>query len=460
MVGRILHFGLGAFHRAHQASWLQDLHDMGDARWQLAGGNLRAEQPALEAALLAQKGEFTLETVSPAGERGYRRIDALGEFIAYQPGLERLLALGAEPATRIVSCTVTEAGYYLDAQGKLDATADIVADLDARRIGRAGNTLYGALAALLERRIRAGAGKLTLLSCDNLRHNGDRLQSGLDQFLALAGEHATRDWLADNSSFPNAMVDRITPRPDAEVRARAYAATGRDDPAAVMSESFRQWVIEDRFANGRPDWERVGVDMVESVLPYEEAKIRLLNASHSAIAWAGVLTGTRYIHEGVRDPRIRALVQAYATDAVIPCLQPSPLDLPAYFATVLERFGNAALADSNQRVAADSYAKLREFIVPTIRDTLARGDSIASVATLPALFLAFLECWHRGELPFAHCDASLDEANARGICAAADPARALLADVALWGELAGDDRVLRALGTARTQIAHLRAQRA
>lgn len=456
MAARILHLGLGAFHRAHQAAWLQDLQDNGDHDWKLAGGNLRADQADLEKTLLAQRGQFTLETVSPAGERNYRRIGALSHVVPHTPGLGPLLALGAEPATRIVSCTVTEAGYYLDTAGRLDeAAVDIAADLDARRSGLAGSTIYGALAAVLERRRQARAGKLTVLSCDNLRHNGDRLRSGLAQFLALTDEAATRDWLDGNVSFPNAMVDRITPRPDADGRARVLAATGVDDPAAVMSESFRQWVIEDRFANGRPAWERVGVEMVASVAPHEEAKIRLLNASHSAIAWAGVLTGARYIHEGARDPRIGALVHAYATDVVIPCLQPSSLDLPAYRDAVIERFGNAALADTNQRVVADSYAKLREFIVPSIRETLARGDSIDSVASLPALFLSFLELWHCGGLSFAHTDASLEADRAHRVCADADPVRTLVADLGLWGDLADNEALLRALRLARLRLGEI-----
>ena len=450
---RILHLGLGAFHRAHQVSYLQDLQDGGDHGWQLAAGNLRGDQPSIESALLAQHGEFTLETVNPAGARHYRRMDALEHVVTHVHGLEPLLALGAAPATRIVSCTVTEAGYYLDAAGRLDLdAADVRADLLARSRGEAGHTIHGALAAMLERRIHAGAGGLTLLSCDNLRHNGDRLSNGLDQFLAASGEHVTRDWLSEHASFPNAMVDRITPRPDAAMRARVQASTGHDDPAAVMAETFRQWVIEDRFANGRPAWEQVGVEMVHSVLPYEEAKIRLLNASHSAIAWAGVLAGTRYIHEGAGKPRIRAIVHAYATDAVIPCLQPSPLDLPAYRDAVLERFRNAALADTNQRVTADSYAKLREFVVPTIRECLARGASIESVSALPALFLDFIDRWRRDALPFQHCDASMDTDDAHRICSSPDPVCTLVGERGLWDELAGDERLLHAIRHAQARL--------
>ena len=164
-------------------------------------------------------------------------------------------------------------------------------------------TIYAALTAILRARRAAGAGPVTLLNCDNLRHNGERFRSGLLQFLDLVGDTGLRAWVEVHTTSPNAMVDRITPRPAPEVRERVKAATGIDDPAALMGESFIQWVIEDDFIAGRPAWERVGVEMVKSVQPYEEAKIRLLNATHSCIAWAGTLVGYLYIHEGTHHPR-------------------------------------------------------------------------------------------------------------------------------------------------------------
>jgi D-arabinitol 4-dehydrogenase len=248
------------------------------------------------------------------------------------------------------------------------------------------------------------------------------------------------------------MVDRITPRPDADVVTRVRAATGRDDPAALMAESFLQWVIQDCFVAGRPAWERVGAQLVDDVAPFEEAKIRLLNATHSCLAWAGTLAGLRYIHEDARDPRIRQLAWDYVTHDAIPALGAGPIALHAYRDTVLERFANQALPDTNQRVASDSFAKIPTFILPTLRDRLARGESIAAVAVLPALFLAFLQRWHRGLLPFAYADQAMDAAAAHAICEAADPVAALVDVAALWGPLRGDARLVAAIRAAASRV--------
>jgi D-arabinitol 4-dehydrogenase len=293
---------------------------------------------------------------------------------------------------------------------------------------------------------------VTLLNCDNLRHNGDRVRAGLLEFLALAGDAALQAWVREHTSCPNAMVDRITPRPTPEVAERVRAATGVADAAPLMAESFIQWVIEDRFIHGRPAWESVGVEMVASVAAHEEAKIRLLNATHSCIAWAGTLAGYHYIHEGTRDPAIRGFAHGYATQDAIPVLEPSPVDLAAYRDTVLERFGNAAIRDTNQRVAMDGFSKIPGFIAPTVRERLARGEGIEAVAMLPALFLACLRRWHQGRLPYDYQDQAMDPATAHAICAAADPLAALAADAALWGPLAGDERLLGALRRAAKRV--------
>jgi D-arabinitol 4-dehydrogenase len=453
----VLHLGLGAFHRAHQAVYLQALHDAGDTRWSLVGANIRPDMAEVLDALRAQGGRYTLETVSPAGEYRYRRIESIREVLPFEPGLAAVIACGADPATRIVSFTVTEAGYYLDAQHRLDlGFADLATDIERARRGESGQTIYGAVCAILRARRDAGGGPLTLLNCDNLRHNGERFRGGLLEFIERAGDPALREWVEANTTCPNAMVDRITPRPPPELRERVRQATGRDDAAPVTAESFIQWVVEDDFIAGRPAWENVGVQLVDSVQPYEEAKIRLLNATHSCIAWAGTLIGLQFIHEGTHTPAIRGMAFDYVTDDVIPVLgapgAPSPVDLPAYRDVVLERFGNPAIRDTNQRVAMDGFSKIPGFIAPTVRERLARGETIDSVAMLPALFLAFLQRWHRGALPYAYQDQGMDPAVAHAMCEAADPVAAFCADAALWGPLAGDARLVDAVRRAGARV--------
>jgi len=454
---RILHLGLGSFHRAHQAVYLQRLIDGGDTRWSIAGGNIRPDMADTLAALAAQNGEYTLETIAPDGSAQYERIRAIREIVPFDAALGGLVDLGARPETRIVSFTVTEAGYYLDSAHRLDTShPDIRSDL----AGSTRCTIYGAAAAILAERMRRGSGPVTLMNCDNLRSNGERFRAGLLDFLARRGETALRAWVEVDTTSPNAMVDRITPRPGPEVAQRVKAATGWDDRAPVMGERFIQWVIEDHFAAGRPAWETVGAEMVTSVLPYEEAKIRLLNATHSCIAWAGTLIGLNYIHEGVRVPAIRRMAHDYVTEDAIPVLSPSPIDLAAYRDTVLDRFSNAYLRDTNQRVAMDGFSKIPGFIVPTIRERLARNESIAKVALLPALFFAFLGRWHRGELAYAYQDGVMDPAAAHALFAAPDPLAAFCADPLLWGPLAGEPRLLASLGIALRQVqAFVQAQR-
>jgi D-arabinitol 4-dehydrogenase len=417
----VLHLGLGSFHRAHQAAYQQRLIDTGDTRWALVGANLRPDLAQTLDALSRQGGAYTLETIAPDGLVRYQRIEAMSEVIPYVPGLAAVVARGADPATRVISFTVTEAGYCLDGSGALDiGNPDLAADLDCARQGRPGATIYGVLCAILQARRSAQAGPVTLLSCDNLRHNGDRLRTGLLAFMQLAQLQELAEWAGQHISCPNAMVDRITPRPPPELRERVQAATGWDDAAAVTAESFSQWVIEDRFVAGRPSWERVGVEMVSSVAPYEEAKIRILNASHSCIAWAGTLAGLRFIHEGSAVPTIRRMAWDYVTQDVIPCLampgEGSALDLPAY------------------------------------RERIAQGASIDAVAMLPALFLVFLQRWHHDTLPYAYQDQAMDPAVAHAICAAADPVAALCAELPLWGEAAGHPHLVGAVRRATDRV--------
>ncbi|WP_244814282.1 D-arabinitol 4-dehydrogenase [Caballeronia sp. Lep1P3] len=444
----ILHIGAGSFHRAHQAWYLHRLIESGDAGWSLAVGNIRGDMNAVLDALAAQNGAYTLETVTPQGEREYETVRSIRKVVPWSADLAELIATGAAPECRIVSFTVTEGGYYLDEHDRLDtANPDLAADLKGAK-----TTIYGALAAILEARMNNGSGQVSLQNCDNLRSNGDRFKAGMLEFLQLRGQTALRDWMIANTSSPNSMVDRITPRPTPDVAERVKAATGIDDNAPVMGEKFIQWVIEDNFIAGRPAWEKAGAELVDSVHPYEEAKIRILNASHSCIAWAGTLVGLQYIHEGTQDMEIRALAEGYVTEDVIPCLTPSPIDLAQYRDVVLDRFSNPYIKDTNQRVAADGFSKLPGFIAPTMAECFARQVDPAATAILPALFFRFLERWHEGTLPYAYQDGVMDAAVAHGFFTAADPVKAFTGDKLLWGSMAQSKKLERVMRTALAQV--------
>ncbi|QCP48401.1 mannitol dehydrogenase family protein [Trinickia violacea] len=447
----ILHIGAGSFHRAHQAWYLHRLNEASgpdEPQWSLTVGNIRGDMNAVLDALAAQHGVYTLETVTPQGERAYETIRAIKRVVPWSQSLAELVEAGADPACKIVSFTVTEGGYYLDEHDRLDATnPDLAADLAGAR-----TTIYGALAAILEARMERHAGPVTLQSCDNLRSNGERFHAGMRAFLQQRGQTALLAWVNANTACPNSMVDRITPRPTGDVSERVLAATGFNDACPVMGEAFIQWVIEDRFCAGRPAWERVGAELVESVLPYEEAKIRILNATHSCIAWAGTLVGLSYIHEGTLDADIRRFAYDYVTEDVIPCLTPSPLDLARYRDVVLDRFSNPYIQDTNQRVAADGFSKIPGFIAPTLSECFKRGVKPMATAVLPALFFRFLDRWQRGSLPYAYQDGVMDERAVRACFASTDPLAAFCAERLLWGSMAGTAQLEDAVRTALERV--------
>jgi len=451
----IVHIGSGAFHRAHQAWYLHRLHLQGRQDWTLAIGNIRPDMQPLLQALAAQKGVYTLETVTPEGVRSYETIRSIQRVIPWEASLASLINEAAATRCKIISFTVTEGGYYLDEHHRLErSNPDLAADL-----GGARQTIYGAIAAVLAQRKAQGAGPVTLLNCDNLRSNGERFRAGLLEFLDAIGEGALRDWTLANTTCPNSMVDRITPRVSDSLKVRVRETTGFDDACPVMGEHFIQWVIEDDFCAGRPAWEEVGAELVASVLPYEEAKIRILNASHSCIAWAGTLIGLSFIHEGTTDADIRQMAYDYVTQDVIPCLTPSPIDLAAYRDVVLSRFGNPYIQDTNQRVAADGFSKIPGFIVPTLRERYASGATPSATALLPALFFVFLQRWHAGTLPYTYQDGTMDSEVAHGYFKTADPLAAFCADRTLWGSLADQAALYDAIGAGVRKVEAWVAQR-
>ncbi|MEY0973387.1 D-arabinitol 4-dehydrogenase [Providencia huaxiensis] len=427
-----MHIGAGSFHRAHQAWYLHRLIQQGDDSWSIALGNIRNDANALLDNLTKQNGEYTLETVSPEGERHYEKITSVRKVLHWDENLSQLVEQGCYKATRVIAFTVTEAGYYLTPQHELDAEQpDVKADLTGKM-----STIYGALTQILRARLAAHGEPVTLLNCDNLRHNGERFRHGFLSFLQLKGETELYQWVKENTRSPNTMVDRITPRPTPDVAERVKQHTGWDDKAPVMGEAFIQWVIEDDFINGRPALENVDVEMVESVLPWEEAKIRILNASHSCIAWAGTLIGLSFIDESTRQSAIKQMAWNYVTQDVIPSLSPSPLDLEQYRDVVLARFSNPYIQDTNQRVAADGLSKIPGFITPTLQECYQRQQTPAATAVLPALFFVFLQRWARGELPYEYQDGVLDVPLYQKMMNSSDALSQFVSSEMLFGSLA------------------------
>lgn len=427
-----LHIGLGSFHRAHQAWYLHKLIESGDKTWAIAAGNIRNDTEDVAKRLASQGGKYVLETISPKGESAYEEITSIQKIIPWQADLAPLVAEGMQDSTKVIAFTVTESGYYLDNSFKLDqSNAAIKADLAG------GNqTIYGTIAKILRARMQADNGPVTLLNCDNMRHNGERFHEGLVEFLTLSDDQSVLAWLNDYVTCPNTMVDRITPRPSAELPERIAAKTGIQDKAPVMGELFIQWVIEDKFATVRPDLEAVGVEIVDSVVPYEEAKIRILNASHSCIAWAGTLAHLSYIHESTLTDSIFKVAYDYVTQDVIPSLGDNGIDLPTYRDVVLERFTNPYIQDTNQRVAADGFSKIPAMITPTMIDCYKRNETPNATAALPALFFSFMKKWHEGELPYEYQDGILDEQAVHAMYNSADPIKVYATNERLFGELA------------------------
>ncbi|MCA1176045.1 MULTISPECIES: D-arabinitol 4-dehydrogenase [unclassified Pantoea] len=430
-----MHIGAGSFHRAHQAWYLHKLREQGDESWSIALGNIRNDAVPLLNQLAAQDGEYVLETVTPEGERDYETITSLRKILPWDSEISALVEQGANPQTRVIGFTVTEAGYYLTPEFTLDLNqADVKADL-----GGDIRTIYGALSHILTERVAQGGAPVTLLNCDNLRHNGERFREGFLAFLTAKGDTELADWVRSHTTSPNTMVDRITPRPTPDVAERVQAATGKQDGAAVMAESFIQWVIEDDFIAGRPALENVGVELVESVLPWEEAKIRILNATHAAIAWAGTLIGLNYIDDSTRHPAIYQLAHDYVTQDVIPSLSPSPLDLADYRDVVLARFSNPYIKDTNQRVGADGLSKIPGMVTPTLQECYQRGAQPTATAVIPALFFLFMQRWANDDLPYPYQDGALQVDALRKQFASVDPLKAFLSDSALFAELATDE---------------------
>jgi fructuronate reductase len=368
----IVHLGIGAFHRAHQAMYTDDALAEAGGTWGICGVSLRS--PDVRERMAPQDGLYTSIEKSPDGIRR-RVVGSVREVLFEREQHDAVFRRLTAPQTRIVSLTVTEKGYcHEPATGRLNAQhPDIVHDLASLAHPR---SVVGLLVAAFAERRRTHATPVSVVCCDNLTQNG-ALVCGLVVSFANLVDPSLADWISREIAFPSTMVDRIVPATTARDIAQNDDAIALHDAAPVVHEPFVQWVIEDRFAAGRPAWDAAGALFVHEVDAYEAMKLRLLNASHSAFAYLGFLAGYEYIYEVAAQPDFVAYMRRFTADEVTPALVPPPgVDLVAYRETLVRRFANPALPHRTQQIAMDGSQKLPQRILATIRDNLAAGRSI------------------------------------------------------------------------------------
>lgn len=389
----IVHFGVGNFHRSHQAVYLDTLFNQGrDHDWAIIGAGVRPTDREMRARLAEQD----LLTTVVEQEVDASRARVTGAMIGFLPvgDADAIIAQLADPAIRIVSLTVTEGGYFIDpASQKFDpAHPDIL--FDAAN-GQAPRTVFGLLLAGLARRRAAGIAPFTVMSCDNIPGNGSVTR---DTLVGLAGlmDSDLAGWVRDNVAFPNSMVDRITPATSPRERQMLQEDFGVLDHWPVFCEEFRQWVLEDHFPSGRPALERAGVRFVSDVAPFEFMKIRILNGGHATLAYAGGLLDIPYVHQAMLDPLIRSFVEKVERREIIPTVPPVPdTDLAAYYSLIERRFSNPRIGDTISRLCFDGSNRQPKFILPTAQDRLASGQSVAGLALVSALWARY--CYGRTE---------------------------------------------------------------
>ncbi|SMH53502.1 mannitol dehydrogenase family protein [Mesorhizobium australicum] len=379
----IVHLGTGAFHKAHQAVYTDDALAAG-GDWMIAGVSLRS--PDVADALNPQDGLYTLVVRGAEGVSA-RVVGSIAKVLVAPREPQAVMAALTAPETKIVSLTITEKGYGLDPKtGGLDrAHASVAPDLaDPRRPAGA----VGLIVEALRLRRARGVAPFTALCCDNLPHNGKVLKRLVGEF-AAAVDAELGEWIAANVTFPSTMVDRITPASTEATLAEAERLTGFEDRAAVETEPFTQWVIEDDFVAGRPAWEAGGAIFATDVAPYEKMKLRMLNGAHSMLAYSGYIAGHQYVRDVMRDAALARLVARHM-DAAARTLDPVPgVDLEAYKADLLSRFANPAIAHQTYQIAMDGTQKLPQRLIEPAIATLRAGGSLDAYAFAAAAWMRY-----------------------------------------------------------------------
>lgn len=383
----ILHISLGAFHRAHQAVYLDDFLNLHAENWMIVGVGLMPQDAGLIDALKSQQGLYSVLERSKDND-ACRIIGSIGEVLHAPSDMEKTIGYIADAGIKIISLTITEKGYCYDEEKNLDTGNPRVAE-DLLLQDHA-STIYGYVLKGLQARRQRQSGPVTILSCDNLPGNGDLTRKLFMQFAAIADPSMVQ-WIDENLTFPNSMVDRITPVTNDAGRRLIAEKYDLADRCPVICEAYRQWIIEDAFIAGRPRLEDVGVQFVTDVEPYEKMKVRLLNGAHSALSYIAYLMGFRHVDEAMADPLLRRFIGDYMRENIVPTLSPVPgIDLVRYQEVLLERFANPAIRDQVQRLAEDGSQKIRNALIPPLLHQIASGGSFQHLVFALAAWYRYL----------------------------------------------------------------------
>ncbi len=436
----IMHFGFGNFHRSHEAMYLDRLMESGQGLdWGICGVGILPHDVAMRDVMARQDDLYTLVVRHPDGSLEPRVIGSVLEYLFGPDDPEAVYATMLDPRVRIVSLTVTEGGYLKNAAtGEFDASNPaVVHDLAHPQ---EPHTVFAYLVEGLRRRREAGLAPFTVLSCDNLQGNGDIARRTLTAFATLMDPELGA-WIEGNVSFPNCMVDRITPGTTDADREAVASEFGIDDLWPVPAEPFTQWIVEDDFPAGRPALEAVGVQFVADVRPYELMKLRLLNASHQAIAYLGAPLGYVQVDEALRDDLIRRYLVEYMAREAAPTLGELPgIDLDAYMASLIERFSNPKMRDTLKRLATDGSNRMATFTLPAIQANLDVGRPIPLGAFMVAAWAHYWALIGTGQLPESEIpdDVHAEEMTRTALESAANPT-AFIEMALLFGELASNE---------------------
>jgi mannitol 2-dehydrogenase len=441
----ILHFGVGNFHRAHQAVYLDDLFNLGrDHDWALVGAGVREADAEMRDKLAAQDW-LTTVVEQEAGRSSARVTAAMIDFVPPANAIAIINRL-ADPAIRIVSLTITEGGYYIDPATQAFDPHHPDIRYDAAHF-TTPKTVFGMILAGLKRRRDVGIAPFTVMSCDNIPGNGHVTKNAVVGLAALIYPELAH-WVEANVAFPNGMVDRITPATGQRERDALEQRFGVIDRWPVFCEEFKQWVLEDHFPAGRPALEAVGVQFVADVAPFELMKIRILNGGHATIAYPAGLMDIHFVHEAMEEPLIRAFLGKVEREEIIPIVPPVPAtDLGEYYALIERRFSNPAIGDTIQRLCLDGSNRQPKFILPSAADRLKAGQGMTGLALVSALWARYCYGESDSGKPIPPNDPNWERLTAQAKLAKHDP-KAWLEMGDIFGELANDPRYLAAFSTA------------